>query len=108
MFRAIAASSRGRLLTFGLLTFAATVTITTDAAEARRHRGHRHQVARESAYSPPFSSIVVDANSGNVLQATSADALRHPASLTKIMTLYLLFERLESGKIDLDTEMKVT
>ena len=109
MFRAIAASSRGRLLSFGLLTVAATITITTDAAEAKRHhRGHRHHVARESSYAPPFSSIVVDANTGNVLQATTADGLRHPASLTKIMTLYLLFERLETGKIALDDELKVS
>ena len=109
MFRAIAASSRGRLLSFGLLTVAATITITTDAAQARRHhRGHRHHVSHESSYSPPFSSIVVDANSGNVLQANASDALRHPASLTKIMTLYLLFERLEGRKIALDDELKVS
>ncbi len=109
MFRAIAASSRGRLLSFGLLTVAATITITTDVAQARRHhRGHRHQVSHESSYSPPFSSIVVDANSGNVLQANASDALRHPASLTKIMTLYLLFERLEGGKIALNDELKVS
>jgi len=43
-----------------------------------------------------------------VLQSTSPDGLRHPASLTKIMTLYLLFERLESGKMKLDTEMPVS
>jgi D-alanyl-D-alanine carboxypeptidase len=108
MFRAIAASSRGRLLSFGLLTVAAAITITTDAAQARRHRGHRHHVSRESSYSPPFSSIVVDANSGNVLQANAADGSRHPASLTKIMTLYLLFERLESGTIALDDDLKVS
>ena len=109
MFRAIAASSRGRLLSFGLLTVAATITITTDVAQARRHhRGHRHHVSHESSYSPPFSSIVVDANSGNVLQANAADGLRHPASLTKIMTLYLLFERLEADKIALDDDLKVS
>jgi D-alanyl-D-alanine carboxypeptidase len=48
---------------------------------------------------------VVDANSGAVMQATNADSPRHPASLTKIMTLYLLFERLEVGKIKMSTEM---
>ncbi len=57
---------------------------------------------------PAFSSIIVDANSGSTLQATSADSLRHPASLTKIMTLYLLFEQLESGKMKLDSEMDVS
>ena len=57
------------------------------------------------SYQPSYASIVVDANSGAVMQATNADSLRHPASLTKIMTLYLLFERLEAGKIKLSTEM---
>ena len=42
------------------------------------------------------------------MQATNADSPRHPASLTKIMTLYLLFERLEAGKIKMTTEMPVS
>ena len=66
-----------------------------------------HRAAAES-YSPPFASIVVDGNTGDVLHASNADALRHPASLTKIMTLYLLFERLDAGKIKLDTLLKVS
>ena len=63
---------------------------------------------RGESYSPQFSSIIVDGNSGATLSSTSPDASRHPASLTKIMTLYLLFERLEAGKIKLDTEMPVS
>jgi D-alanyl-D-alanine carboxypeptidase len=59
-------------------------------------------------YSPPTASIVVDGYSGAVLQASNPDALRHPASLTKIMTLYLLFERLEAGEIKLDSTLKVS
>ena len=43
-----------------------------------------------------------------MLQASNPDALRHPASLTKIMTLYLLFERLQAGKIKLDTPLAVS
>ena len=83
--------------------------ISSENAEARRrHRHHsRHHVARES-YRPPFSSIIVDANSGAVLSSDHPDSSRHPASLTKIMTLYLLFERLEAGKMKLDTEMEVS
>ena len=49
---------------------------------------------------------MVDANSGQVLHNTNADSLRHPASLTKIMTLYLLFEQLEAGKLRLDSGSK--
>ncbi|MGC1694474.1 MAG: D-alanyl-D-alanine carboxypeptidase family protein, partial [Pseudolabrys sp.] len=80
----------------------------TASADARgRHHRHHHAAVAES-YEPSTSSIVVDANSGAVMQATNADAPRHPASLTKIMTLYLLFERLEAGKIKLSTEMQVS
>ncbi len=56
----------------------------------------------------PYSDIVVDANSGAILHQTNPDATRHPASLTKIMTLYLLFEQLEAGKIKLDSQLKVS
>ena len=98
---------------------AAALTVTGDVADARRHhyRGHAHHAhaggshlrhARSEDYSPPFASIVVDGNNGAVLQAASADALRHPASLTKVMTLYLLFERLESGRLKLDSPLKVS
>ena len=56
----------------------------------------------------PYSDLVLDANSGNVLHETNADGRRHPASLTKIMTLYLLFEQLEAGKLKLDSPLKVS
>jgi D-alanyl-D-alanine carboxypeptidase len=99
-------------------TIAAALTITSDVADARRHhRSHAHHAhagrshhrqARLEDYSPPFASIVLDGNSGAVLQAASPDALRHPASLTKVMTLYLLFERLESGRLKLDSPLRVS
>lgn len=112
MLRKNLSSSRlARVGVFGLLTVTAVV-IFTDAAEARRHRRHyaHHRVQRDvsDSSSPKFASIIVDGNSGSVLQATSPDGIRHPASLTKIMTLYLLFERLESGRMKLDTEMPVS
>jgi D-alanyl-D-alanine carboxypeptidase len=91
----------------GLITLLAVATVCTDA-DARGRRHHRHHPAASESYEPAYSSIVVDANSGAVLQATSADSLRHPASLTKIMTLYLLFERLEAGKIKMSSEMEVS
>jgi D-alanyl-D-alanine carboxypeptidase len=96
---------------FGLFTITTAIIFTSDSADARRNR-HRHQArqhheARES-YSPAFSSIIVDGNSGATLSANNPDASRHPASLTKIMTLYLLFERLDAGKMNLDTEMEVS
>ena len=71
-------------------------------------RGACHHHAHAEDYSPPSASIMVDGNTGQVLEASNPDALRHPASLTKIMTLYLLFERLDAGKIKLDTPLKVS
>jgi D-alanyl-D-alanine carboxypeptidase len=109
MFRAIAASSRGRrLFVLGLITAVSATVFTTDYAEAKRKRGKRMHHARVAAYAPPFSTIIVDANSGAILQANNPDAQRFPASLTKVMTLYLLFEKLEAGKIKLDTMMPVS
>src|SRR6201988_323106 len=111
MLRTSLASSRVlRAFALGLITVSATVIFTTESADARRYRG-RHQVRHHEArtsYSPSFSSIIVAGNSGAVLQSTNPDAPRHPASLTKIMTLYLLFERLEAGKMTVDTQMDVS
>ncbi|MDO8401039.1 MAG: SPOR domain-containing protein [Bradyrhizobium sp.] len=110
MLRTTLASSRYlRVCVLGLATLITAVIFTTDTADARRHRGRHHvrHVAKPS-YSPAFSSIIVDANSGATLTANNPDAIRFPASLTKIMTLYLLFERLESGKLKLDSELEVS
>ena len=59
-------------------------------------------------YRPPYAAIVVDDKSGFVLHEVSVDEPRHPASLTKIMTLYLLFEQLEDGRLNLDTPLPVS
>jgi D-alanyl-D-alanine carboxypeptidase len=86
---------------FGLAIITGIVTLASDPADARSKR-------KRSSYNPPYASIVVDANSGAVLQAAHADSQRHPASLTKIMTLYLLFERLEGGKLKLNSRLPVS
>ena len=96
-----------RLCLLGAATLSIASLAATDSADARRYR-HRHHAVAKSSYSPAFASIIIDANSGKTLQATSAESIRHPASLTKIMTLYLLFERLDSGKIKLDSTMDVS
>src|SRR6188474_3675687 len=108
MLRTTLASSRAlRVCALGLVTFTTAILISSESAEARRYKHRRHHVVRES-YSPQFSSIIVDGNSGAVLSSNNPDAIRRPASLTKIMTLYLLFERLDAGKMKLDTEMEVS
>src|SRR2546423_11133302 len=110
MLRTTLASSRVlRVCVLGLATVATAIIFTTDTADARRYRRHvRHHHEAKQSYSPSFASIIVDGNSGATLQSSTPDASRHPASLTKIMTLYLLFERLEAGKMKLDTEMDVS
>jgi D-alanyl-D-alanine carboxypeptidase len=112
-----------RRFVFGAAAIGTAVTFSTTPVDARYHRyqaryvhravavqhaTHGYQHAHAETYSPPSSSIVVDGNSGAVLHAANADAARHPASLTKIMTLYLLFERLEAGKVKLDTPLKIS
>lgn len=57
---------------------------------------------------PRYSSIVIDADTGSVLHESSADASRYPASLTKMMTLYMLFEAMEQRKITMDTRLPVS
>ncbi len=57
---------------------------------------------------PLHASIVVDANTGEVLHESHADASRYPASLTKMMTLYILYEAIQQGKMNLDTRMPVS
>ncbi|MDJ1157218.1 serine hydrolase [Chelatococcus sp. SYSU_G07232] len=87
----------------GIVGVVATVVVATSSpAEAARRRH------RAPAYSPPYAAMVVDAKTGRTLHAENEDAPRIPASLTKVMTLYLLFEQLERGRMQLDTNLKVS
>lgn len=79
------------------------LALTADA-EAR----YRKRTRVAGAWQAGFSAIVVDAKTGKILDDESPDALRHPASLTKIMTLYLLFERIEQGKLNLKSRLNVS
>jgi D-alanyl-D-alanine carboxypeptidase len=58
--------------------------------------------------SPKYAAIVVDANSGAILFQANADQPRYPASLSKMMTLYMLFEAIETGRISRDTLIPVS
>ncbi|HEX3337845.1 MAG TPA: D-alanyl-D-alanine carboxypeptidase [Pseudolabrys sp.] len=94
-----------RGLRWGAVGLSAVVAVAAFADAASARRSHRPKASAGESYQPSYASIVVDANSGAVMQATNADSPRHPASLTKIMTLYLLFERLEQGKVKLTTDL---
>jgi D-alanyl-D-alanine carboxypeptidase len=65
-------------------------------------------VEAQSSDNARYAAIVVDAISGEVLFARRADSPRYPASVTKMMTLYLAFEALEAGKVRLDDVVTVS
>ncbi len=56
----------------------------------------------------PYAAMVMDARSGEVLHSRNADTRLHPASLTKMMTLYVVFDAIERGEISLDTKVKIS
>ncbi|MFY1712187.1 D-alanyl-D-alanine carboxypeptidase family protein [Tritonibacter mobilis] len=65
-------------------------------------------VAPEQATAAPYAAMVMDARTGEVLHSRNADTRLHPASLTKMMTLYIAFEAVRNGEISLDTEITVS
>ncbi len=75
---------------FGLMVIAATLIAAPVIAEAR------------------YASIVIDAETGQVLHGANQDTRNYPASLTKMMTLYMAFEALENGSLKLDQKLKVS
>jgi D-alanyl-D-alanine carboxypeptidase len=59
------------------------------------------EVLRVNTSEPKYAAIVVDANTGDVLYNTRADSPRYPASITKVMTMYLAFEAINEGRLKL-------
>jgi D-alanyl-D-alanine carboxypeptidase len=88
------------------LAAAAVLTALASPAEARRR--HAHGPARGGGYNPPYAAMVVDVKTGKTLHAVNEDSLRHPASITKVMTLYMLFEQMEKGRFALDSELTIS
>ena len=70
-------------------------SVSRRTRKSRRSRRAR----RVSKANPRYAAYVIDAKTGKVLFARNADAKRYPASLTKMMTVYLLFEDLKAGRI---------
>lgn len=86
-----------------------------EADAARRHRrgtaapgGNAAAKSESMGESGRYAAFVVDGKTGKVLFSRNADAQRYPASLTKMMTLYVLFEELERGRVKLDTPFEVS
>ncbi len=97
----------GAVVTLGLCS------PTPAAAHYRVHHWHRahyrHRVEQSPASTTPVSEwIVINAETGQVLGEHNADELTYPASLTKMMTLYLTFEALNQGRITLNTRFYVS
>ena len=105
------------IVSSGLLAALALTGADVSGAQARAvaegasaHGKHESpsRVVHDTGYRPPFAAIVVDDNTGQAIHEVNADEPRHPASLTKIMTLYVLFEQIEAGKFTLDTPLQVS
>jgi D-alanyl-D-alanine carboxypeptidase len=75
---------------------------------SQRHVARRHIETASAESGPKAAAIVVDGNSGRMLYGQNENELRHPASITKVMTLYLLFEQLQSGHLRLDSEISIS
>ena len=60
------------------------------------------------ATAAPYAAMVIDARSGKVLHSRNADTRLHPASLTKMMTLYVVFDAVRKGEISLDTKVLIS
>ena len=93
-----------RALRFGLalLLMLAALSAPVDGALAKKKKS-------SAPHAPSIAAaIVVDMNAGSILHAQAADTPRYPASLTKVMTLYVLFGYLKAGKLSFDTELMVT
>ncbi|MGD0723078.1 MAG: D-alanyl-D-alanine carboxypeptidase [Roseiarcus sp.] len=88
----------------------ATAGLSATPAEAHHWRHYWRASARQAAppANPAYAAMVVDENSGRTIYAASENELRHPASLTKVMTLYLLFEQLEKGRMTLGSPIAMS
>ncbi len=107
----------GRLVSAVLVGLAVCLATVSDAEAGKRNkrqvsaRAKAHRVVSRSddlVGSPRYAAIVIDDKTGKVLYAKNADAPRHPASLTKMMTLYLLFEDMQKRKVSLSTRLSVS
>ena len=96
-------SAAVRLAVIGLLACALSATAITSAS-ARAVRG-TSTTLRLTPAPEKDAAIVMDGASGQILYERNPDAIRFPASLTKMMTLYLLFESIDKGRLSLDTDL---
>ena len=102
LLRAFPLQAAAGVAAFALAALAAMLLLTA-GAEARHHR-YRHR----EVYSAPASAMAIDLYTGHILYAKNANVPRYPASVTKVMTLYLLFDAMRDGKISMNTRIRVS
>ena len=90
--------------------FAKTATTTKSKTVKKKGKPAAavNTTAQNGYLAAHYSSIVVDADTGHVLSDADADSQSHPASLTKMMTLYLLFDSLTKGEVRMTTKIKAS
>lgn len=66
------------------------------------------QLAPSASDPEKYAALVLDANTGRTMYAVNAESARYPASLTKMMTLYMLFEAMDAGRVTPDTQIPVS
>ena len=97
-----------------VLTIVAALALASVAGGAEARAKHtKHAAGRASSFlhftsQPKYAAIVVDAKTGEVLYEQSPDAHRYPASITKIMTMYLAFEALKDGHLSFDERLLIS
>lgn len=104
-------SALGRVMLCLLLAMAIVCSgMAFEEAEAKTKNKYKKKKSAKRAppYVPPYAELVIDVDSGRVLSAVNATELRHPASLTKMMTLYLLFEAIQADRIKIDQQLYVS
>lgn len=92
-----------RALMLALVALAVTACSTADTM-----RVATPMPAPSAGDSEKYAALVIDGNSGRTLHAVNAEELRYPASLTKMMTLYMLFEAMQAGQVSAATEIPVS
>jgi len=109
------ALAAGLTLTTPLLTAGPAEAQTAKKTAAKKSTARKAPAKRRVVQAPASptdpkkdAALIIDGATGKVLYARNAEALRHPASLTKMMTAYLLFEALKAGKLTLQTPLPVS
>ena len=96
-----------RLFAIAMLSCTPAIVMAAPLAP-RATKTKTAKVSKGKYQAPIYSSIIVDATTGKVLSEDNADTRSYPASLTKMMTLYMLFEALERHEVQMDTKMQVS